>query len=150
MKLDVMRNILGIIFVCVLTITSVSCSSNDDIDQIESSFSANDCDLENSNLLVAICVNGASRVTAGQTVSFASKFRSEGSTSSATFEWNIESGSMEVLEIVNTVVDESVTKSVATIKFNSNFDGEGVIRVVAADSESKAAINHFIEIAGSE
>jgi len=115
----------------------ISCSSDDESDlTLENSKNVTDCDLSTDPLFIGICLDGATAVLPNDRLTYASKSTSNFSE----MIWTIESGSMEILTIENSI-SNGFNKSIATIKFNSDFSG-GSLRVKAInDSGEEAGIS---------
>jgi hypothetical protein len=118
---------------------TISCSNDNDTEpEIENLKSVTDCGLSTDPQFKGICLDGATSVLPNEVITYASK-------STANFSeilWTIESGNMEILSIENSVVD-GFNKSIATIKFNSNFIG-GSLKVRAInDSDELAEISDY-------
>ncbi|QWX84598.1 hypothetical protein H0I23_02830 [Cellulophaga sp. HaHaR_3_176] len=132
----------------LLVLLNFSCS-NDDSPEIEATNenSVTNCDLTiKPETAVAICVDGADFALPDEILTFASTFYSRGDTASnSTFVWTIESGSLEVLSIENSV-DGQIAKSVATIKFNSDYSGNGVVKVDADNDSGRGFATQSIEL----
>ncbi|MBC2844510.1 hypothetical protein [Winogradskyella flava] len=110
-----------------------SCSDESVDEDIKNVF---DCEFEDNAEFVGICLNGSTRASPGDELKYASK-------TTANFSeiiWEIESGSMEILDIENSIEDDNY-KSIATIHFKEDFTG-GSLKVLAIDINS----NNFAEI----
>jgi len=109
--------------------------------------SVTDCELIiEPNTLVTICANGTEFALRNEIITFASAFYSKNDSASNTeFLWTIESGSMEIMNIENSN-NGLIAKSIVTIKFNSDFSGNGIINVNASSGNSEAFTELFIEL----
>ncbi len=121
-----MKKLLKVITVLIL-LTIISCESDENVENgIKTNLkSVFDCDLNTNPISTGICLDGATSVLPNEIITYASK---------STFDyseilWTIESGNIEIIKIENTIVD-GFNKSIATIKFNSNFSG-GSLKVKA-------------------
>ncbi|WP_299113389.1 hypothetical protein [uncultured Winogradskyella sp.] len=102
-------------------------------DSIDENFkNAFDCEFDSNPNFIGICLNGSTLALKNEVLTYASKSTSNFSEIS----WEIESGNMEILNI-DASVENGVNKSIATIQFNSDFNG-GSIRVFTIDSNSNA------------
>ncbi len=135
-----MRRVLRV-FICITLLGAISCES--DASEIEiNSKSVTDCSLNSSPEVTGICLDGAKAVLSDETLTYASK-----ATSNFTeIVWTIESGSIEILDIENSM-DNGLLKSIATIKFDTDFSG-GSLRVNAINNNGELAeiSNYQIEL----
>jgi hypothetical protein len=133
------------ILIC-LSILLVSCTNdeNTEVTPINPK-SVTNCELTiEPDTLVSICANGTDFASRNEIITFASTFYSKNDSASDTeFLWSIESGSMEIMNIENSN-DELIAKSIVTIKFNSDFSGNGIIQVNASAGSSEAFTELFI------
>ncbi|OUR97673.1 hypothetical protein A9Q86_15785 [Flavobacteriales bacterium 33_180_T64] len=129
------------ILLVIFTLTIACSNEEDDIFIIENSKNATDCELTIlPTTLVAICMNGSDFAFPNETLTYASKFAS----TNCDYLWTVESGDIEILNVENSIVN-SFTKSIATIRFGSDFSG-GVISVKAEDTLSEGIIEYTIEL----
>ena len=143
-----MKN-LTIYLILSLFITIVmSCSNDDNSPETPANLkSVTDCELTiEPDTLVSICANGTDFASRNEIITFVSTFYSKNDSASDTeFLWSIESGSMEIMNIENSN-DELIAKSIVTIKFNSDFSGNGIIHVNASAGSSEAFTELFISL----
>ncbi|WP_435138274.1 hypothetical protein [Formosa sp. A9] len=126
----------------------MSCSENDDSSAPSiNSKSVTDCDTAfNPNTISGICLNGAELASPNEIITYASKHATSHGISNPQFNWIIENGSIEILNIENSIVDAVTAKSIATIKFNSDFSGNGIIKVMAETDHSEGETEIFVEM----
>lgn len=117
------------LFTLILLLFITSCSK----ESIENDFrNAFDCEFENNTNFIGICLNGSETAFKNETLTYASK-----ATANFTeIQWEVVSGDIEIVTIDNTL-DDDLPKSIATIQFNSNFNG-GTIKVTAIDNNSNS------------
>ena len=132
----------------------LSCTSNDDMpeNQAINPISVTDCGelIIELDTTVGICVDGTDFALPDEIITFTSTFYSRGdSPSSSHFLWTIESGSMEILNVENRF-DNLTAKSIATIQFNSDYSGNGLIRVNAENDTGKGSIKHIVELESNQ
>jgi hypothetical protein len=133
---------LYVLLLVYITFTT-SCSNDNDIKPtVENPKSVTDCELRTDPEFKGICLDGATSVSLNEVMTYASK-------STANFSeilWTIESGSIEILNIENSFVN-GFNKSIATIKFNSDFSG-GSLKVIASNASGASAgiYNYRIEL----
>ncbi|WP_103867473.1 hypothetical protein [Aquimarina sp. I32.4] len=122
-------------------------NSDDDENQNVNPKSVTDCELTiEPTTSVSICVEGTDFALPNETITFASTFYSRNDiASNSQFSWTIESGGMKILNIENTF-DGLIAKSIATIQFNSDYTGNGVIRVNAENDTGKGSNKHSVEL----
>jgi len=134
---------LLLMFITLMT----SCSKDDTNLTSENLKNVTDCGLTiEPDTLNSICVDGTNLALPDEIITFASSFFSKNDNPNETqFSWIIESGDMEVLNVENSI-DNLIAKSVATIKFNSNYSGNGIIKVFAENELGHAVINHIVEL----
>jgi len=149
-----MKNVTLYAILMLFGLLITSCSSNDDDEiAIENLKNVTDCSLSfsaNANEdFVGICLDGTPFALPNETITFASK----ATPNFSEIVWTVESGSMEILNIENSIEDDEEPgrlKTIATIKFNSDFSG-GVIRTDAAnDAGETAGMRHFIDLGNNE
>ncbi|MEK6153939.1 hypothetical protein WIW50_11790 [Flavobacteriaceae bacterium 3-367] len=131
---------------------TISCSNDDDTDVTpENLNNVTDCEIAiEPNLLISICVDGADFALPDEVIKFVSTFYSKNDTpSNAQFLWTVESGSMEIIDVENTV-DGLIAKSIATIKFNSDYSGNGVISANAENDRGSGYAQHSVELASTQ
>ena len=142
---------LSIRFLLLILITvTTSCSNNDDLDvepTIENSKDVVDCELSiEPSTAVSICVVGTDFALPNETIKFVTTFYSRNDDPLNTeFSWAIESGSMEILHIENST-EGLIAKSIATIKFNADFSGNGIIRGTAQNNNAIGSATHIVEL----
>lgn len=129
-----MKNLIKVSFLFALMFL-ISCSSNDEaiiLDPADNSKSVADC----GEAFVSpernyFCLGGAPEVLPGEILNYAFKHNSR----NTDVTWSIESGEMEILNI-ETSVSGDFTISIATIKFDSDFDG-GFLKASSIPNENK-------------
>ncbi|TYP69911.1 hypothetical protein [Aquimarina intermedia] len=137
--------------ICLVTILFIlsSCADDENIAEKQTTNKKNvtDCELTiEPNTLVSICVDGASVALPDEVITFASTFYSKNDDpATSQFLWTIESGSMQIMNIENTF-DELIAKSIATIKFSSNYSGNGIIVVKAENETGSGSDKHLIDL----
>lgn len=119
----------------LLLLTIVSCKK-DEIEVYADSISVTDCNLSRT-ASSGICLDGEQLVLPNEVLTYASK----STPNLPDIEWTVESGNMEILSIEFSD-DFGFHRTVATIKFDSNFSG-GSISVRASSSTTGS----FAEIA---
>ena len=143
-----MKNRIPYLLLFVFVTLTTSCS-NDDVTEpaIENLKNVTDCGITiEPDTLVSICVDGTDFALPEETITFASTFYSKNDNPSNTvFSWNIESGNMEILNVENST-DGLIAKSIVTIKFNSNFSGNGLVNVNAENITGSASTGHIVEL----
>ncbi|MDF4202762.1 hypothetical protein PXD56_07340 [Maribacter sp. SA7] len=138
-----MKKSINLLLLVAITAFQFSCSSDDNDNEASlnpKSFTS--CDLGDfTPTSTKICFNGADFALPNETITFATEFNAR----VATITWTIESGNIEIINI-----DESATgstlKSIATIKFNSDFNGDAVLKVTAKDSKGSAEFTHVVAL----
>ena len=140
-----MKNQIFKLLPFLLIMITFSCSNDDAT--IENLKNVTDCEMViEPETLVAICLDGTDSALPNEVIKFASTFYSKNENPSNTeFLWTIESGSMEIVNIENSV-DGSLAKSIVTIKFNSDFSGNGLVQVNAANASGTGNTEHDIEL----
>ncbi|GAA5029186.1 hypothetical protein GCM10011506_17280 [Marivirga lumbricoides] len=130
-----------------LAILLVSCTDEDQSAEFVPINSNNtlNCELEiDSTTLVAICLDGIDSAGANEVIIFASSFYSANDDpSTCEFLWNIESGRMQILN-VEKAIEGKIAKSIATIQFNEDFSGNGLIEVDAINKSGSGFATHSI------
>jgi hypothetical protein len=126
-----MKNLLKTIIVLML-LTIISCESDETEININPK-SVTDCGLPTDPQFEGLCLDGATSVLPNEVITYASKY----TTNYSEILWTIESGSIEILNIENSIVD-GVNKSIVTIKFNFDFSG-GSLKVKAFDIRGSSA-----------
>ena len=142
-----MRKSIKLLLLIAIATFQFSCSSDDDAntDVNLSSKSVTDCGLgQMTETSLNVCLDGAELALPNENITYAAKYNSL----DAEFTWNIMSGSMEVINVENSISD-GISKSIATIKFNSDFNGQGVIEVFAEDSRGSGGVTHAVELEGT-
>ena len=142
-----------IFFLLLVFITlTTSCSNDNDSEPIiENLKNVTECEITiESETLVSICVDGTDSALPDETIKFVSTFYSKNDNPFNTeFLWTIESGSMEILNIKNSV-DGLIAKSIVTIKFNSDYSGNGLINVSAENDTGIANTGHIVELESNQ
>lgn len=148
-KKNIMRIQNTYLLLLLSILLTVSCSNDDDAGTVENLKNVTDCSLSYSanpnEYLVGICLNGTNSAKPNETITFASK-------ATANFSeiiWTIESGSMEIINVANStenIVEVGRIKTIATIKFNSDFSGGIITAEAVNDNGERAAMNHIIEV----
>lgn len=131
----------------ILTLTT-SCSNDDNTaPTIENLKNVTECGLTiEPNTLISICVDGTDFALPDEIITFASTFYSKNNNPSDTqFLWTIESGNMEILNVENST-DGLIAKSIATIKFNSDYSGNGIIAANAENNDANGFATHSVEL----
>tara|TARA_R110002051_G_scaffold56046_8_gene103958 strand:- start:10198 stop:10629 length:432 start_codon:yes stop_codon:yes gene_type:complete len=139
-----MKKSINLLLLIVIATFQFSCSSDDDTnaDVNLSSKSVTDCGLGDiTDTSLNVCLDGAELALPNENITYAAKYNSL----DADFKWTIMSGSMEVINVENSISD-GFSKSIATIKFNSDFNGQGIIEVFAEDSRGSGGVTHAIEL----
>lgn len=145
-----MKNQTNYLILLLFFLLTSSCSNNDDTEIIvENSKNVTDCSLSYSanpnEYVVGVCLDGTNLAIPNETVTFASK----ATPNFSEIVWTIESGNMEIINVENSIendVESGRLKTIATIKFNSDFYG-GILRADAVnDVGENAGMRHFIEI----
>jgi hypothetical protein len=143
-----MRNQTIYFLLLVFITLTTSCSNDDDSEPIiENLKNVSDCGITiEPDTLISICIDGTDLALPNETITFASTFYSKNDNPSDTqFLWTVESGNMEILNIENSI-DGTIAKSIATIKFNSDYIGNGVIGINAENATGTGIIEHFVEL----
>lgn len=144
-----MKNQIAHIALLMSLLLVSSCSNNDDTEPIfNNSKNVTDCSLSYSanpnEYFIGVCVDGTNSALPNEVITFASK----ATPNFTEIVWTIESGSMELINIENSVendIELGRLKSIATVQFNSNFTG-GILRANAInDIGENAEMRHFIE-----
>ena len=137
-----MNKPLNILLLAALVIFQFSCSSDDDNEASLNPKSFTSCDLGDfSPTSTKVCFNGTDFALPNETITFAMEFNAR----VATITWTIESGSIEIINIEESATD-STLKSIATTKFNSDFNGDAVFKVKAKDSKGSAEFTHVVSL----
>ncbi|WP_318312228.1 hypothetical protein [Flagellimonas crocea] len=147
-----MRNSSTFLLLIVFVTIIISCSKNDDSDlSITNLKSVTDCDITiQPETLVSICVDGTDSALPDEVIKFVTTFYSKtDNASTSKISWTIESGNMEILDIENSI-DGLLAKSIATIKFNSDFSGNGIIKGTAKNIGGEAFATHLVELETDE
>ena len=121
----------------IILLCSMSCTKETMDINFKNAF---DCEFEARPNFVGMCLNGSENALRNETLTYAAKATSNFSE----IQWEIEFGDMDIIDIENSN-DSGNLRSIATIQFNSNFNG-GSIRVFATESNSVA----FAEISNYE
>lgn len=147
-----MKNRIVSLLLFGFVIVIASCSNDDATDPIiENAKDVTDCGITIEPLtLLSICVDGTDFALPEETIKFASTFYSKNDNASNTvFSWNIASGSMEILSVENST-EGLIAKSIATIRFNSDYSGNGLIRVDAENETGHASSGHIVELESNQ
>ncbi|MGO4918930.1 hypothetical protein [Maribacter spongiicola] len=138
-----MKKSINLVLLIVIATFQFSCSNDDDDNEASlNPKSVTSCDLGDfSPTGVKVCLNGADFALPNETITFAAEYNAR----VATFTWTIESGSMEIINIEE-IATASTLKSIATIKFNSDFNGDAVFKVKAKDSRGSGEVTHVIAL----
>lgn len=134
------------ISLCVgLALITIACSEDDSADHLTTLKNVSECELSiETTTLVGICVEGTDAALPDEIIMFVSTFYSKGDNPSNTiFDWSIQSGSMEILTI-DTSVDGLIAKSIATIRFNTDYTGQGIIKVNAENETGSGSDEHLV------
>ena len=143
-----MKNRTIYLLLLVLIALTTSCSNDDDTEPtIENLKNVTDCEITiQPDTLASICVDGTDFALPNETIKFVTTFYSKNDTPTNTeFSWTIETGNMEILNIENSV-DGLIAKSIATIKFNSDYSGNGIIKGAAENNTGSAFATHSVEL----
>ena len=143
-----MRTSIFYLLVFVFITISTSCTKEDDTEPtFENLKNVTDCDLTiEDDTLVSICIDGTDYALPNDVITFASTFYSKNDNPSDTqFLWTVESGQMEILSVENSI-DGALAKSIATIKFNSDYIGSGIISINAENTSATANTEHFVAL----
>ncbi len=143
-----MKNLTIYLLLLLFVTFTISCSSDNDIEPtIENLKNVTDCELPiKPSTAIAICVDGTDFALPDETIKFVTTFYSRNDNPTNTkFLWTIESGNMEVLNLENSI-DGLIAKSIATIKFNSDYSGNGVIKGEAQNNTGSGSATHSIEL----
>lgn len=147
-----MKNQTIYLLLFVFVTLTTSCSNDDAADStVENLKSVTECEITiEPETLVSICVDGTDFALPDETIKFVSTFYSKNDNPSNTeFLWAIESGSMKILNIENSI-DGLIAKSIVTIKFNSDYSGNGLINVNAENDTGIANIGHIVELESNQ
>ena len=132
-----MKKVLNILIIVTL-LTTVSCDNDDSVVELNPN-SVTDCSLSYTvdldQYFVGICLDGTNSALPGETITYASK----ATPNFTEIIWTVESGSMEVMGIVTSVennVENGRLKSIATIRFNSDFSG-GSLKAEAINNDGE-------------
>jgi hypothetical protein len=132
----------------VLVVIATSCSNDDDTEPtIGNLKDVTDCEIAiETNTLASICVDGTDFALPNEIIKFVTTFYSKNDNPIDTeFIWTIESGNMEILNIENST-NGLIAKSIALIKFNTDFSGNGVIKGMAENNTGSGFATHSIEL----
>ena len=137
-----MKKSIKLLLLVAIATFQFSCSSDDDNEASLNPKSFTSCDIGDfSPTSTKMCFNGADFALPNETITFAAEFNAR----VATFTWTIESGSIEIINIEESATD-STLKSIATFKFNSDFNGDAVFKVKAKDSKGSAEFTHVVAL----
>ncbi|WP_111682111.1 hypothetical protein [Winogradskyella tangerina] len=140
---------LSLIISCLL----LSCSEDELELNNQNAETVSECDLNIvEDTLIALCTDGSNTARPDQVLTISASFYSKGDNPSNTvFTWTISSGSMEILSNESIIDNEnSIARSVVTIRLNSDFTGDGVINVLSENNSGSATMNHLVELDASE
>jgi hypothetical protein len=149
---ETMKNLKIYLLLIVFITLTISCSNDNEIEPaIENLKSVTDCEITIvPDLLVSICIDGTDSALPNETIKFTSTFYSKnGNPSNTEFLWTIESGSMEIINIENST-DRLIAKSIATIKFNSDYSGNGIISANAENNSGNGRLGNCKHLVGLE
>jgi len=139
--------IIYLLLFLIITFT-MSCSKDDDpIEQAAiNAKSVTDCEISlDPEPFVSVCVDGTDSALPNEIITFASTLYCKNFNPTATkFLWTIQSGSMEILNTEKTV-DYPFAKSIATIKFNADYSGNGLIGVNVENDCGGGYVMHNVE-----
>ncbi|WP_405397326.1 hypothetical protein [Maribacter sp. Asnod2-G09] len=137
-----MKKSIKLLLLVAIATFQFSCSSDDDNEASLNQKSFTSCDIGDfSPTSTKMCFNGADFALPNETITFAAEFNAR----VATFTWTIESGSIEIINIEESATD-STLKSIATFKFNSDFNGDAVFKVKAKDSKGSVELTHVVAL----
>lgn len=138
-----MKKPFNLLLLAVLAIFQLSCSNDDDNNEASlNSKSVTDCgELTVSPTGVQVCMTGAEFALPNETITYAAEYNSN----LARFTWTIISGDMEIINIEYSATD-GISKSIATVKFNPDFNGNGVIKMLAEDSKGSGVFKHEVAL----
>ena len=141
-KTPPMKKSINLLLLIAIATFQFSCSSDDDNDASLNPKSVTTCNLGDfSPTGVKVCLNGTDYALPNETITFAAEYNAR----VAYFTWTIESGSMEIINIEDSATG-TTSKSIATIKFNSDFNGDAVFKVKAKDSRGSGEVTHVIAL----
>lgn len=125
------------LFTFILLILTFSCSKEDSNNS--DIINVFDCQLDDDINFIGVCLNGPTSSNPNEKNTYTSK----ASANFSEIRWEIESGSMQILNIENSF-DNNLPKSVANIQFNSDFTG-GSIKVISIQngSDNSAEISNY-------
>lgn len=137
-----MKKSIKLLLLVAIATFQFSCSSDDDNDASLNPKSVTTCNLGDfSPTGIKVCLNGADFALPNETITFAAEYNAR----VALFTWTIETGSMEIINIEESATG-STSKSIATIRFNSDFDGDAVFKVKAKDSRGSGEVTHVVAL----
>ena len=87
-----------------------------------------------------MCIDGPRVVSKNEIITYASKTTID----DANLQWITNTEGVEILNIENSI-DIGMPKSIATLKFNSNFNG-GTISVIISNDDLESTTNYPIEL----
>ncbi|MCB0743769.1 MAG: hypothetical protein KDC67_07695 [Ignavibacteriae bacterium] len=93
---------------------------------------SSECQLNiNDQTLIAICIEGDNTVKPTETLILSASFYSKGNNpENSTFTWSVDFGSLEIISEDLELNDQAaIATSMATIKANPDFIGNGIINV---------------------
>jgi hypothetical protein len=124
-----------------LLLLTISCTKDETLDYNPKSVF--DCEFDDNPNFIGICLNGSTNASPNESLVFASK-----ATSNFTeISWEIQTGNMSIVSIETSLAND-LPKSLATIQFNSDFNG-GTLKVIATnDTDSNfSEISNYTIIA---
>lgn len=98
------------------------------------------------NTLSGICLNGAELALPSEILTYTSTHVTSHGIFNPQFTWTIENGSIEILNIENSIVNAVTSKSIVTVKFKADFSGNGIIKVQAETDHSGGITEIFVEL----
>lgn len=133
---------------------TTSCSNNDDTEiTVVNLKNVTDCSLsfseDDNEYVVGICLDGTNSALPDETITFASK----ATPNFTDIIWTVESGSMEIMNVDNSIensVEVGRIKTIATIKFNSNFSGGSLRAEAVNNSGENASLIHQISMENNQ
>ncbi len=138
-----MRNQTVYLLLIALLGFTVSCSTDDNGESIvENIKNVTDCGLSTDPQFIGLCMDGAESAIPNEVITYASK----STLNFSEISWIVESGSIEILNVENSIT-EGANKSIATIKFKSDFSGGSLkVRTFNDEGEFSEILNYQIEL----
>ena len=145
-----MKNQISYLFNFLLIVLTISCSNNDD-STVENEQNVSNCEINiKENTALLICIDGNDLALPNEIIEYEATFYSRNDNpSNANFSWTIESGNMEILNVENSTENSNdyiVSKSFATIRFKSDYVGNGLISVNAENTTGIASYDYPVEL----